>query len=222
MAKNHARSALAALAVGAALAATGCTAGAASSTDRPASVGETDSAPHGSRDGSAESAPVQQTPQSTEGQGRGQDEPGSGGKIKKRPPWCTTDALSVSLRPGRPAAGNRYGTLALTNSSGTPCRTQGWPGLQLTRSDGGPIPTEVVRDRSRPSRPLTLAAGEQASARLHWTVVPSQGDPANGKCPEPAKLRVIPPDQRTAKSTSWKLGTVCGAGEIDVLPLRTD
>jgi Protein of unknown function (DUF4232) len=89
-------------------------------------------------------------------------------------------------------------------------------------ADGEKIPTEVVRDESEPSRPLTLAAGERSSARLHWTVVPSQGDPADGKCPEPGSVRVIPPDQRTAKSAVWKLGEVCGTGEIDVLPLQID
>lgn len=220
MARIHARSTLAALAVGAALAATGCTAGAASSSDRAASAGEAGPSSHASRDDSAGSAPVQQkAPESGKEKGDGQDGPSD--NAGKRPPWCTTGALSVSLRPGQPAAGNRYGTLVLTNSSGTSCRTQGWPGLQLTRGDGEAIPTKVVRDHSDPSRPLTLAAGAQASARLHWTVVPGEGDPADGKCPEPAKLRVIPPDQRTSKTASWKLGTVCGAGEIDVLPLRT-
>jgi len=220
MATHHARSVLAALAIGAALTATGCTT-APASTNTPASAEST--APDGS---DAEEPPAESqsaAPQGTKAQGaEGEGRPGDSGADKSRPPWCVTDDLTVSLRPGQPAAGNRYATLTLTNSSGTACRTQGWPGLQLTGKGGEKIPTVVARDHSKPSGLVTLAPGARASARLHWTVVPSEGDPSDGRCPEPKAMRVIPPDQRAAKSVSWKLGTVCGAGEIDVLPLRTD
>ena len=145
--------------------------------------------------------------------------PGDSGSGTDRPRWCTTEALSVSLRPGQPAAGNRYAALVLTNSSSAACRTQGWPGLQLTGEDGGKIPTRVVRDHSVPSTQLTLSPGGHASARMHWTVVPGGGDPDDGRCPEPKAVRVIPPDQRTARTAAWKLGEVCGAGELDVRAL---
>jgi hypothetical protein len=200
----------------------GCTAGSGSSSNSPATV-------DGSGSDSGAAAPQGTGAQGAQDDGRtrpggsGTGDSGSGsgsgsgdsGGVR----WCTTDALSVSLRPGQPAAGNRYAALVLTNSSSAACRTQGWPGLQLTGEDGEKIPTEAVRDRSVPSRPLTLSPGGHASARLHWTVVPGEGDPADGRCPDPATLRVIPPDQRTAKSAPWKMGEVCGAGEIDVRPL---
>lgn len=218
MATHHARSVLAALAIGAALTATACTAG-TSSSSTPASVeggGAKDSGPQ-ERSAKSESAASETTEaKGAEGDGR----PGDSGSAKARTPWCATGALSMSLRPGQPAAGSRYATLVLTNSSGTACRTQGWPGLQFTGKGGKQIPTEVVRDDSSPSRPLVLAPGEQASARLHWSVVPSGSDPSDGRCPEPRAIRVIPPDQRTAKSVTWKLGAVCGTGEIDARPLR--
>ncbi|HEV7628610.1 MAG TPA: DUF4232 domain-containing protein, partial [Streptomyces sp.] len=203
MATHHARSVLAALAVGAALAATGCTAGPASSSNTPASAQSAEG------DSGAEDPPAKSEPpaaESAEGKGaKGSGSPGRSGSGKARPPWCVTDTLSMSLRPGQPAAGSRYATLVLTNSSGAACRTQGWPGLQLTGKGGELIPTEVVRDHSSPSRALTLEVGQRASARLHWTVVPSEGDPSDGRCPEPRATRVIPPDQRTAKSIAWKL-----------------
>ena len=164
MATHHARSVLAALAIGAALTTAGCTAEPASSSNSPASAerpgsdsgaddrsGSSDSlSPRKPRAPKTRTAPV--TPER-----------------RPSPRWCTTDALSVSLRPEQPAAGSRYASLLLTNSSGTACRTRGWPGLQLMGEDGEKIPTEVVRDDSEPSRPLTLAAGERSSARLHWT-----------------------------------------------------
>lgn len=212
MATHHARSVLAALTMGAALAVTGCTAGSATSADTPASAERSAAPDPDPTSSAAEDTTAKHAEDSTSSDKSAAD--------KARPPWCATGALSVSLRPGQPAAGNRYATLVLTNSSGTACRTQGWAGLQLTGKGGKQIPTEVVRDSSTPSRPLTLEPGARASARMHWTVVPSEGDPSDGDCPDPTAMRVIPPDERKAKSAGWDLGSVCGAGEIDLRPLR--
>lgn len=210
MADHHARSVLAALTLGAAVTLSGCAGGSAtsSSSDSPASVDGADRGP------APPSEPAGRDVESGKpGATGGSGDPGS------RPQWCSTEALSVSLAPGQPAAGNRYAALVLTNSSPSACRTQGWPGLQLTGEAGEKIPTEVVRDRSVPSRPLTLSPGGKASARLHWTVVPGEGDPSDGRCPDPRAVRVIPPDEHTAKAADWRLGEVCGAGELDVRPL---
>lgn len=215
MAKKHARSTLAVLAAGAALAVTGCSGGAAD--DTPASV-KADSNKSRSQAGDEDSGAVGQKSEQSDAEASS-GKPAAKAGQDTRPPWCTTGSLSVSLRAGQPAAGNRYSTLVLTNDSDGACRTKGYPGLQLTDGNGGKLPTETVRDDSVPSRALTLGAGESATARLHWTVVPGEGDPADGKCPQPAKLRVIPPDQRTATDAAWKLGAVCGAGEIDIRPL---
>ncbi len=133
--------------------------------------------------------------------------------------WCATDSLSASLDAMSPAAGNRYAALVLTNTSDAACRTQGWPGLQLTARDGDEIPTTTVRDRSETAEQLTLQPDESAWARLHWSVVPGEGDPATGCDPEPASLRVIPPDERSTTGAAWELGTVCGDGRIETLPL---
>ncbi|WP_055488900.1 DUF4232 domain-containing protein [Streptomyces sp. WMMB 322] len=219
MAVHHARSALAALALGATVTVSGCTGSAASASNSPASVDGTDSgSPASSRTPGSSGDPTGAPGARNAPEGDGERTGGSDGGAD-RPRWCGTDALSVSLRPGQPAAGNRYAALVLTNSSSAACRTQGWPGLQLTGENGGKIPTEVVRDRSVPSRQITLSPGGHASARLHWTVVPGEGDPDDGRCPEPKAVRVIPPDQRTARTAAWKLGEVCGAGELDVRPL---
>jgi hypothetical protein len=137
-----------------------------------------------------------------------------------RAPWCATDALSASVRPLDSAAGQRYAALVLTNTSGAACRTQGWPGLQLATGDGTALPTETVREEGQDSHPLTIEPGGSAWARLHWTVVAGEDDPADGDCgPAPAELRVIPPDQEEATAAGWDLGEVCGAGRIEERPL---
>ncbi|MGP3967729.1 DUF4232 domain-containing protein [Streptomyces sp. 6N223] len=135
-------------------------------------------------------------------------------------PWCAAESLSASLTPLSPGAGNRYAALVLTNTSDTACRTQGWPGLQLVTADGEEIPTTTVRDDSAGARPLTVEPGGSVHTQLHWTVVPSDADPATGCGPEPASLRVIPPDEYGATSAEWELGAVCGDGRIEALPLE--
>lgn len=227
MAPHHARSVLAALTVAAALTTTACTAdsgtgarGDSPTSIRPSHATHSDSATPGRT--SSDSGEGSQSP-TTPGSSGATTSP-AGGSSTTAPggvPWCTTDSLSADLHPGHPGAGNRYATLSLTNESKSTCVTRGWPGLQLTAADGGRLPTKAVRDRSRAALQVTLSPGERASSRLHWTTVPGRGDPADGGCPTPRALRVIPPDQRAAGSAGWSLGTVCGAGRIDVLALTT-
>jgi uncharacterized protein DUF4232 len=143
---------------------------------------------------------------------------GSGGP-PARPSWCATGELSAALNPLNAAAGNRYAALVLTNTSDAACRTQGWPGLQLTTDDGEAIPTTTVRDRSGSPVQITIQPGESAWSQLHWTIVPGEADPAGGCGPDPAALRVIPPDERDATGAEWELGAVCDAGRIEALPL---
>ncbi|NLU69943.1 DUF4232 domain-containing protein [Streptomyces sp. HNM0574] len=206
MARHSARSALIALTAGTALAVTGCGA------DTVAPQGG--DAPSDARSSAVEGPPAEDAdaPDKQHAPDDGQSAPGS--------PWCATDDLAPSLRPLESAAGNRYSALVLTNTSDTACRTQGWPGLQLTDAAGEALPTDAVRDRSRTPEQLTLEPGGNAWSRLHWTVVPSEGDPSDG-CPDPAGLKVTPPDARTPSATKWDQGTVCGTGEVDVLPLGT-
>lgn len=229
------RPALAALAVAAALL-TGCTGqsgdqpSGASGTSGDGKAGTSDSAPAhdpdaGSRDatGPAKSSDSPGRSASATASGRPTDgaAPGSGGVSAAGATWCAPGALKASLRPLEAGAGNRYAALVLVNTSDSPCRSRGWPGLQLTRDDGSRIPTETTREHTVPSRQFTLKPGDQAWTRLHWTVVPGTGDPGDGTCPSPGTVRVIPPDQRRALSADWKLGTVCGAGEVRATALRT-
>ncbi|RBM04933.1 DUF4232 domain-containing protein [Streptomyces sp. PT12] len=143
---------------------------------------------------------------------------GNGGEANDA--WCSPDALTAAVHPLDAGAGGRHAALVLTNASDASCRTQGWPGLQLAAGDGESIPTTTVRDDSMAPQALTVEPGRSVWARLHWTVVPGDADPANGSCgPEPASLEVIPPDAYSATTTDWPLGAVCGEGRIETLPL---
>lgn len=218
MVRHSARSALAVLAAGAALVAAGCSADSSppqkNSSQQSA---ETGTAAPGTADTASRASGTPETGSSPGGTDTaGSTEPSTA----SAPPWCTTSTLTPAFRPLESAAGSRYTALVLSNTSTTACRTQGWPGLQLAGADGEPLPTDAVRDRSRSPQPVTLEPGERAWSRLHWSVVAGEEDPADGRCPAPETVRVTPPDQHKPDSADWGgLGTVCGGGRIDVLPL---
>jgi hypothetical protein len=130
---------------------------------------------------------------------------------------CRTDALTLSLRPLPPAAGNRYAALVLTNTGGAACRTQGWPALRFTGPGGERLPTTVDRDHGHPSEPLTLEPDASMWSRLRWTVIPGED---GGACVRPTGLRVTAPDPSEPLATDWELGTVCADGHVETRALR--
>ncbi|PFG93819.1 uncharacterized protein DUF4232 [Saccharopolyspora erythraea NRRL 2338] len=129
---------------------------------------------------------------------------------------CHTSMLSGSLQPGEPGAGQRYAELVLTNTSGETCNLYGYGGLQLIGADGRPLPTDLKRTPNPGPTLIRLAPGKSASATLHWTAVPHEGEPTDGQCqPTPVRAEVIPPDETEPLSVTWDLGEVCGFGSID-------
>lgn len=134
----------------------------------------------------------------------------------REPGRCHTSMLEGSLKQGSPGAGQRYARLILRNDSSRSCDVYGYPGLQLVDSHGAPLPTEAERTADPTPRTVRLAPGETASARLHWTVVPT----GERSCaPTPSGLRVIPPDETDQLSVDWN-GRICGDGHIDVSAFR--
>lgn len=137
-----------------------------------------------------------------------------------RPARCHTGQLSGRVRMLDAAAGNRYAALILTNTSSTPCRTFGFVGLQLTAADGAKLPTSVVRETRPGPRSITVSPGKSAWTRIHWTVASAAGEPAGGQCePQPSRLLVIPPDERTQLTAKWPSGSVCDRGKFFVTAL---
>lgn len=133
---------------------------------------------------------------------------------------CGTATLKARVTMGGAAAGNRFGTLVLTNTGSAPCHTYGYPGLKLT--GGGNPPTKVSRgtETGKPKR-VMLKPGKSAWSRLQWGTVPGTGDQQSGDCqPTAAALWVTPPDQRDHLTTTWSFGPVCERGTITVNPLR--
>lgn len=129
---------------------------------------------------------------------------------------CHTSMLSGNVQRGEPGAGQRYAELVLTNTSGETCTLYGYGGMQLIDENGDPLPTDVERTPSPGPEVVRLAPGDSASATLHWTAVPHQGEPTDGPCqPRPASAQVIPPDETDPLTVSWQFGPVCGFGSID-------
>ena len=138
-----------------------------------------------------------------------------------RPERCHTSQLAARVRLLGAAAGSRYATVILTNTSDDVCRTYGYVGLQVTGPDGDDLPTRVAREiRPAPHR-VVLRPGQRAFTRIHWTVVPGDGEPVAGPCQRrPSRLLIIPPDERTQLSATWPGGPVCERGRIFVTALR--
>jgi hypothetical protein len=132
---------------------------------------------------------------------------------------CHTSQLAGRVRSLGAAAGNRYAALILTNTSDVRCRTYGYVGLQLT-SGGADLPTRVIREAKPAPHRVVLEPGESAFTRIHWTVVPGDGEPTTRQCaPTPSRLLVIPPDERTQTGAAWPGGPVCERGRIFVTAL---
>src|SRR5919108_5498460 len=82
---------------------------------------------------------------------------------------CHTADLSGRLGFIQGAAGSRFGPLVLKNRSTHTCTLFGYIGGRLYDSEGRPLPTRIVRDRSQPERAVTVAPGHSAFAELHWS-----------------------------------------------------
>jgi hypothetical protein len=140
------------------------------------------------------------------------------GSTVPRTDRCHTSELTGSLVAESSGAGQRYATLVLRNTGGRTCTVHGYGGLGLAGSDGRALPTTQVRTGG-PATTATLAPGASVSSSLHWSAVPGPGDAPSGPCqPDPATLRVIPPDETDALSVAWRLGPACSAGTVEQHP----
>jgi uncharacterized protein DUF4232 len=128
---------------------------------------------------------------------------------------CHTGELAAALSAPGAGAGQRYATLTLTDTGGTPCTVHGYGGLGLVDGSGAPLPTAQVRVPDPAPRTLVVRPGGAVTATLHWSVVPGPGDSSSGSCqPTPSALQVIPPDETTPLRVAWPGGPVCEAGTL--------
>jgi uncharacterized protein DUF4232 len=129
---------------------------------------------------------------------------------------CVADSLSAKVEMGEPAAGNRYAKLVFTNIGTTPCTLTGYSGFQL-RANGADIATSTNRVLDPAPSTVALAPKASAAANLHWTVVATGSESADGPCePEANAAAAIAPDDTKQIELPWTFGPVCGAGAIDM------
>lgn len=107
---------------------------------------------------------------------------------------CASSNLRISLGGGGGAAGTDFTVIDFTNSGSAPCTLFGFPGASLINSSGAQIGAAATRNPSRPSTPVTLAAGAKANAELG--VANAGNYPAQDCKPtSSAHLKVFPPNQ---------------------------
>jgi len=100
---------------------------------------------------------------------------------------CTTADLAVSAKEGASGMGHRSTIYVLTNTTGVPCSTEGFPGMAFLDASGNILRDTVARGGGTPA-PVVVKAGESASYSLDWTE-------ANGAtCATSAKVLVTPPN----------------------------
>ena len=113
---------------------------------------------------------------------------------------CSSSVLSahVDLAQGGAAAGSTYVPIDFTNTSGSACTMEGYPGVSFVRApSGGQLGNAAARNPAAPPAMVTLAPGGVAHAILQ---VAEAGNYSQSACtPVTAHwLRIFPPNQATA------------------------
>jgi Protein of unknown function (DUF4232) len=149
-----------------------------------------------------------------------QPAPGAGTSVPSRQAIhrCHTSDLTGHVEGHGGGAGQRYAVLGLTNRTSMSCTVKGYPGLQLADEQGRALPTTVRRDAAVAPKLLVVKPDRTVWALLHWTVVPADDEVATHCAPDPAALRVIPPDETTRLTMAFHPGAVCQHGQIAVDP----
>lgn len=170
---------------------------------------------------SGSGAPPSSAPPSVSAPAASPSPSGTGTNQAAGPDRCHTGGLAVGSRQLGAAAGNHYAVITLTNTTHATCRVYGYPGLQLLTSQGGQLPTKVVRDPSSKPVLVTLAPNAVSFTELHWGAVPGTGDDNTSPCTnEPKQTEVTPPDETANKVIPWSFGVVCERGTINVTSMR--
>jgi hypothetical protein len=130
------------------------------------------------------------------------------------PPQCSTADLAAQLKGGGAAAGQRYATMTLTNTSGRTCTVHGYGGMALLGAPRQGVPTDLRRNSAPAPTTVTLVPGASARSLLHWAVVPAADENGTACEPTAATAVVTPPNQTTAALRPWSFGMVCQHGTI--------
>jgi hypothetical protein len=137
---------------------------------------------------------------------------------------CRTVVLAVSVNAEQAgvAAGSTYLPLNFTNTSGTACEMNGFPGVSLvTAPQGKQVGATGAHARSFGASRVVLEPGHSAHAWLQ--VARARNYPARGCGPVVAGwLRVYPPGQTAATYVPHNISACRSAADaiVTVLPVR--
>ena len=129
-------------------------------------------------------------------------------------PQCSTADLAAQIKGGGAAAGQRYATMVLTNTSGRTCYVHGYGGMALLGAPRQGVPTDLHRNASPAPTTVTLVPGASARSLLHWAAIPATDENSFTCEPTAVTAVVTPPNQTTSALRPWTFGPVCQHGLI--------
>ena len=158
---------------------------------------------------SSSTATVTVTPSSSAAPATSPAPTASSSRAQAAPAPCATAGLRVSRGAPSGAAGTIFYNIDFTNTSGTACVLEGYPGVSLVSagsSSGHQVGDDAKRTTTTPVHPVTLAGGQTAHAVLG---VAEAGNFPAAKCHPVAAhwLKVFPPNQRAAAYVSFTTQT---------------
>ena len=128
-------------------------------------------------------------------------------------PNCTRNQLGVRSNGTEGALGTIHGAFVFTNRSGTTCRLNGYPDIQLFGSVGRPIHTTVQTDLAPTPTNVRLAPGASATFRTSYSDVST-----GGRCPVSSVAQITAPNAAASLFIPARLGP-CG-GVVHVSAVR--
>lgn len=118
---------------------------------------------------------------------------------------CAPSNTSADEPEVQGAAGTEYFLMRVRNVSTKPCRTGGYPGVQLLRGPGQPMRTRVERAKFKPpgedrhanDRSFTVAPGGHFFVGLSWSAL---GEGCNRHLPPKARALLLTLPDNTAST----------------------
>jgi hypothetical protein len=151
----------------------------------------------------------------------------SGSASPSGTPAVTPQCHSVDLNPSATVQAGSDGTsatllLVLTNTSGHPCTTFGYPGLEFEPAGGSPLqPVTEARVEENLKAEVTVPPNGTVSSLVTYQTTASSATLPPGCYPPSAYVLVIPPNEQAQAMGTIKNGpiTICGNGAVSLSPL---
>ncbi len=137
------------------------------------------------------------------------------------PAACATASLRVTVGQAGAAAGTGFAHVEFTNTGSATCFLVGYPGVSLVSAGsnaGSQIGADAKRDKTVPSRVVTLQPGMTAHALL--AIVDAFNYPSATCQPVKAHwLKVFPPDQTVAAYVKFTTET-CASTSLPTMRIQ--